>query len=98
MSQQTERILIIILSCVLGLALAAAVTLLVNMSNGQDEMLAVVRGNAERLAAIEQRKTPATARRFTADDGLSLTACLRLPYAEREPCLRALDEKIKVAR
>lgn len=56
---------------------------------------AILSSSAARLAALEASKAPATARRFTTDDAQALMRCLRIPYAERAPCLDALNDRIE---
>ncbi len=94
MSQRTETITTLFVSVVLGVALIVAVRFFAGMSEDNTRILSVVLANAERLEALENNKAKATAKRFTADDYLALSQCLRVPYKDREACLEQIDRAV----
>jgi hypothetical protein len=92
---KSETWLVVILSAITCLALLVAIFMLSRVPDDHNQLLDAVRANGTRLETLEAMKVPATARRFTADDGDALLRCLRIPYSERDPCLEAIRNRIR---
>ena len=93
MSTRTESWTVSILAVLMGLGLIGIVaTFSQSTSNGDS-----LQGVHARLDALETQKSPATARRFTADDGEALMRCLRIPNQTRarEECISTVERRIK---
>ena len=90
----TYRIVLAI-SVFLVLVLAWAVLFFWEMDGHQDRLLAQVEANGQRIAAMEQGRAKATAKRFTSDDAQDLLLCVRLPHAERGECLDRFQARFK---
>lgn len=96
MLDRNEHIVITILAVLVGCVLVFMVYSFSGVSAGHDRIEAIVSDSAERLYALEQQTSPATARRFTADDAEALMRCLRIPNLTpaREACLQAIEMQI----
>ena len=93
MSTRAESWTVSILAVLMGLGLIGIVaTFSQSTSNGES-----LEGVHARLDALETQKSPATARRFTADDGEALMRCLRIPNQTRarEECISTVERRIK---
>jgi hypothetical protein len=93
MSTRAESLTVSILAVLMGLGLIGIVaTFSQSTSNGDS-----LQGVHARLDALETQKSPATARRFTADDGEALMRCLRIPNQTRarEECISTVERRIK---
>ena len=93
MSTRAESWTVSILAVLMGLGLIGIVaTFSQSTSNGDS-----LEGVHARLDALETQKSPATARRFTADDGEALMRCLRIPNQTRarEECISTVEHRIK---
>ncbi len=93
MSTRAESWTVSILAVLMGLGLIGIVaTFSQSTSNGNS-----LQGVHARLDALETQKSPATARRFTADDGEALMRCLRIPNQTRarEECISTVESRIK---
>lgn len=82
-----------LIAIMVSVILAVTTGLYIQAGNSHDEVLQVVQSNAARLEALEAKKAPATAKRFTSDDAQDLIACLRLPKPEQRPCLDAIQSR-----
>ncbi len=93
MSSRAESWAVSILAALMGLGLIGIVaTFSQSTSNGDS-----LSGVHDRLDALEQQTSPATARRFTADDAEALMRCLRIPNRTlaREECIRTVEQRIR---
>lgn len=93
--QKSETWLIIGMSVITCMALLVAIFMMSRVPDDHDQLLTEVQKNGTRLESLEKMKTPATARRFTADDGQALMRCLRIPYPQRQPCLDTVQQRIE---
>jgi hypothetical protein len=80
---------------VVAVSLALLVTLFSSASSDHEEILTYLRAADERLEALEHNRAKATAKRFTSDDAQDLLLCVRLPHAERGPCLDRFQARFK---
>lgn len=96
MLDQKENTIITILAVLVGCVLIFMVYSFSGVSDGHDRIESIVTSTSDRLYALEQQTSPATARRFTADDAASLMRCLRIPNQTRarEECLRIVEQRI----
>jgi hypothetical protein len=87
------------LSLAIGVVVASTLVLLVSLfssaTSDHDEIITYLRSADERLAAMEQGRAKATAKRFTSDDAQDLLLCVRLPHAERGECLDRFQARFK---
>lgn len=97
MLDRNENIAITILAILVGCVLVFMVWSFSGVSDGHDRIEAIVSDSAERLYALEQQTSPATARRFTADDAEAPMRCLRIPNQTRarEACVSTVEQRIR---
>jgi hypothetical protein len=87
LEQWTYRIVLGI-SVFLVVVLGWAVLFFWEMDGYQDRLLAQVEANGQRIAAMEQGRVQATAKRYTSDDSKDMILCLKLrDKAESDECL-----------
>ena len=93
MSSRAESWTVSILAVLMGLGLIGIVATFSQSTSNGDSLAGV----HDRLAALENQKAPATARRFTADDGEALMRCLRIPNQtrSREECISTVERRIR---
>lgn len=89
--------LVLAISVFLVAVTSVAVFFFGQASRDNDDMLAILQSNAERLERLETNKAKATSKRFTAEDAECLMRCLRIPNGTRarEECIQTLEQKIK---
>ena len=93
MSTRAESWTVSSLAVLMGLGLIGIVaTFSQSTSNGNS-----LAGVHARLDDLENSKTKATSRRWTADDQLEFMRCMRFPNLTlaREACLRTIEQSIK---
>jgi hypothetical protein len=93
MSSRAESWTVSILAVLMGLGLIGIVATFSQSTSNGDSLAGV----HDRLDALENQQVPATARRFTADDGEALMRCLRIPNQtrSREECISTVERRIR---
>ena len=93
MSSRAESWAVSILAALMGLGLIGIVATFSQSTSNGDSLAGV----HDRLDALEQQTSPATARRFTADDAEALMRCLRIPNQTRarEACVSTVEQRIR---
>lgn len=93
MRSRAESWTVSILAVLMGLGLIGIVATFSQSTSNGDSLAGV----HDRLDALENQKAPATARRFTADDGEALMRCLRIPNQtrSREECISTVERRIR---
>jgi len=90
-----EWVLSLGIATVVSVCLIVLVGLFSSATSDHDEIITYLRSADERLAAMEQGRVRATAKRFTSDDAQDLLLCVRLPHAERGVCLDPFQASFK---
>ena len=81
-------------STIVSIALVLSIVFLANVPADQERIIDLVTENAVRLEALEQKRSPATSKRFNSDDARDLIRCLKTPYPERDRCLDEIVKKL----